>query len=217
MKLLLKLLISGAAIILLMGLPHAFGNVICISETANKETAKWIVSIYSPNCEEINSESKTFQEISKDSFVANFSGDGNRIILSSGYRKGKKSIEIWSYDLEDNSSSKLMTLSASPSFNAFSIDGRYLVYQMFPVKEPALFIVDLLSKKIEKIDTSEIILLPVRFSPYNNHQIFCLGGKGSFDYGIYNINTGEFIKIKPIDNPENAMHLIMSSDWVDWR
>jgi len=358
-KLLLKALISGTALVLLMGLPHAFGNVICISEPANKETAKWIVSIYSPNgtelnrfavdgvmprlspdrkhiayieCDEpgawefavsdtngnkvrtipifshksqreifstakltwspdgdkvaillhsrgvviskgthghpvllgvinlkldkiktvykcyaksseaaygytvkwfpdsmrilfagaggtgiINSESKTFQEISKDSFVAHLTGDGNRIIHLSGYRKGNKSIEIWRYDLEDKSSSKLMTLSASPSFNAFSIDGRYFVYQNFPVKEPALFIVDLLNKKIEKIDTKEIIVVPVRFSPYNNHQIFCLGGKGSFDYGIYDINSGEFNKIKPIDNPENAMQLIMSSDWVDWR
>lgn len=165
----------------------------------------------------INFESKTSQEIAKDSFVAHLTGDGNRVIYISGYRSGKGPVEIWRYDLEKMSALKLMSLSTYPPIKVFSDDGRYLVYQNFPIKEPALFIVDLLSNNVEKIDTEEMLLVPVQFSPHNNHLIFCLGGKELLEHGIYNIDSREFHHLKPISNPENAMLLIIGSDWVDWR
>jgi hypothetical protein len=105
-----------------------------------------------------------------------------------------------------------------------SQDGRYLVYQSLPIKEEAIFIVDLLQKKISRVDTKGYILMPKKFSPVSNKLILCQGFQKddtTTQSGILNLDNGEFNAFKKTSaeefEGEGSLLLFMGFDWYDWR
>lgn len=177
----------------------------------------------------IDIELKNAKEISKDSMVAHLSRDESKVIYISRDPSKKPPFYIRQYDFKKGNSEELLSLDIYPSDSVLSHDGRYLVFQIFPVKEPSVYIVDLLNKKINKMDTKDLFMIPKKFSYYENNLIICMALKISKQesekaviYGIFNLDSGKFQKLKETSNIENikgeyGFLWLMGIDWYDWR
>jgi len=179
----------------------------------------------------INLETKEEIVLSKESVIAYLSGNGGKIIYMPQVNKihldagvFKPPFEIYQYDTEKEKSELLMTLDMPPLIAALSQDGRYLVFQSMPIKEAAIFIVDLPKKKVSKVDTKGYFLMPKKFPLFENNLIICQGFQKDDDTrqsGILNLDNGEFRVLKRTSSKgfdgEKSLILFMGFDWYDWR
>jgi hypothetical protein len=178
----------------------------------------------------INTETKEETVLSKEPAAAYLSGDGKKIIYGPRLNKIQLGIggrlkspsEIYQYDTEKGKSELLMSLDATLA--VLSQDGRYLVSQTVALKEASISIVDLLEKKVSKVDTKRLFLIPKRFSPFSKDFVICMGlqeNEDTIQYGILNLNNGEFRVLKESSSKgfegEKGLILFMGFDWYDWR
>ncbi len=170
----------------------------------------------------VDTESKAIQEISIDSIVAHLTGDGKKIVHISGDPTKKPPFDIWLYDIKKQKSEKLLSLDIYPTISALSYDGRYLVFQSFPIKDASIFVADLFSKRIAQKDSKGFSLIPKKFSPLKNNLIICSALKEeTIIYGIFNLTTGDFQRLKETSTKnikgEMGWLWLMGFDWYDWR
>lgn len=179
----------------------------------------------------INEATKEETILSKESVIAYLSGNGKKLIYVPQINKihldagvFKPPFHLYQYDMEREKNDLLMTLDKPPMTAALSQDGRYLVFQSLPIKEDAIFIVDLLQMKTSRVDTKGYILMPKKFSPLSNNVILCKGFQKDntiTQSGILNLDNGEFKVFKKISTEgfegEGSLILFMGFDWYDWR
>ena len=179
----------------------------------------------------INEVTKEETILSNESVIAYLSGNGNKVIyvpqvnkihLDSGLFKPP--FQIYQYDIEREKNELLMTLDKPPMTAALNHDGRYLVFQSLPIKEEAIFIVDLLQKKTSRVNTKGYILMPKKFSPFSYNVILCQGfqkDNPGTQSGILNLDNEEFKVFKKVSTEgfegEGSLILFMGFDWYDWR
>jgi Tol biopolymer transport system component len=207
------------------------------SEEVYFYTAKWlpdskrILIAGADGTRIINSETNEEILVSKESVMAYLSGDGKKIIYSPQLNKihmdaaGFKSpFEIYQYDTEKGRSDLLMVLDMPPLMAILNQDGRYLALQTMSIKEPTISIIDLMEKKVSKVDTKRLFIFPKKFSPYVKNFVVCMAlqeNEETIQYGIFNLNSGEFRVLRESHSKglkgEKGLVLFMGFDWYDWR
>jgi WD40 repeat protein len=137
----------------------------------------------------------------------------------------KKTYNIYEHDIEKNTSELIITLDRQPAMAVLSADSRYLVFQNVPIKEPKIFIVDLLKKNVTTMETKGSLLLPKKYSRTSTDLVLCMEMQpieNSIGYGILNLKNGEFQRLKKysakgLEGEAAGLVLLMGFDWYDWR
>lgn len=212
------------------------------SEEAYFYTLRWlpdgksVLLAASDGARIIDTESANSKEIFKEPGTAKITADGKRIIyiskpdisqLQTPLSKSSPT-DIWRYDVETQQKEKLLSIDALPAMAALSGDGKYLLFHVMPsapLKEPEIFLANLAEKKLSKLSTKGMALLPKAPSSQSNKQFLCFGGKENDKpyYGIFNIEDRSFLQLKKFDESDllggewGGLLLFMGFDWVDWR
>ena len=183
----------------------------------------------------IDTGSANSQEIFKEPGLAKMTADGKKIVYImkpdisqlQNPRWKLTVTHIWQYNVETQQKEKLLSIDVLPAAAALSGDGKYLLFHAMPatpVKEPEIFLVNLAEKKLSKLSTKGMALLPKAPSPKSNRQFLFFGGKENEKpyYGMFDIEDSTFLPLKQFDDSvflsgEMGLLLFMGFDWVDWR
>jgi Tol biopolymer transport system component len=130
-------------------------------------------------------------------FAPVFSPDGTRIIFRA---TDKVSDFLYMIDLNDTSTFRFPTFIDGGTDQAFSSDGKYLLYRSEKLENNAIYILDLSTDASDVISDGSMSVY-ARFSPEGNKIIYTSSMEGNMDLVILNLE----------DTSDNAQKTIVSS------
>lgn len=167
----------------------------------------------------IDLENRESQSIVNSPARAHLSGNDDKLIAITAIPHKDTTSDIRAYDLKTGILKVQMPLDFYPQRSIASRDGSSILLQGKPSQTSDIFKIELINRQISKLETMDLTLLPMTFSPADNRLVACMGGSSFDGYGIYNLNNGKFLYLKNFaDNSPRGKKVVLSIllNRIDW-
>ena len=167
----------------------------------------------------IDLENRESQSIVNSPARAHLSGNDDQLIAITAMPKKGAASNIGAYDLRTGILGIQMPIDFYPQRSVASRDGSAILLQGKPSQTRDIFKVELTNQEVSKLETMDLTLLPMTFSPADNRLVACMGGSSFDGYGIYNLKSGNFLYLKNFaENSPRGKKVVLSIllNRIDW-
>jgi WD40 repeat protein len=167
----------------------------------------------------IDLENQESQSIVNYPARAHLSSNDDKLIAITAMPQKDAASNIGAYDLRTGILGIQMPIDFYPQRSVASRDGSAILLQGKPSQTSDIFKIELMNRQISKLETTDLTLLPMTFSPADNRLVACMGGSSFDGYGIFNLKSGKFLYLKNFaENSPRGKKVVLSIllNRIDW-